>query len=66
MLDTPRLGVITITNYLGIIYSIDWAQAHGGCPNLRDDQPAIEYLLSCGLKLEQEAIDQSQLIKAVF
>jgi hypothetical protein len=38
----------------------------GGCPNLRDDQPVTEYLLSCGLKLEQEAIDQSQLIKAVF
>jgi hypothetical protein len=25
MLDAPRLGVTTITNYLRIIYSIDWA-----------------------------------------
>ncbi|MCX6059564.1 MAG: DUF2220 family protein [Chloroflexi bacterium] len=33
-------------------------------PNLRDVQSVIEYLLSRGLKLEQEAIDQSQLIMA--
>ena len=31
---------------------------------MRDNQPVIEYLLSCGLKLEQESIDQSQLIKS--
>jgi hypothetical protein len=29
MLDAPRLGVTTITNYLRIIYSIDWPHAHG-------------------------------------
>jgi hypothetical protein len=33
--------------------------------NLRDAQPVIEYLLSHGLKLEQEAVDQSQLIMVV-
>ncbi len=32
--------------------------------NLRDAQPVIEYLLSRGLKLEQEAVDQSLLIMA--
>jgi hypothetical protein len=34
-------------------------------PNLRDARLVIEYLLSRGLKLEQEGIDQSLLIMAV-
>jgi hypothetical protein len=39
MLDVLRLGVvwisrITITNFLRIIYSIDWAHAHGRFSNV--------------------------------